>query len=418
MSTTPAPLHLEVADLPVVLRFAPAAEPDRGTAAIAAQLAELWEPLVTRSPRDPAPAGITLRVGITGETGDDADGADTIQLPPEHADSSYIVSGRVTQALIEHFIGERLLLHAGAVDLPGVGIVMVTGASGAGKSTATTVLAASGGYITDELTILDPRSLQIDAYPKPLSHVYTIDGARIGKRDFTMAEVGIDRVLTGRVGAPSVFLLVNRDQDADGVTFETMRLLEAIAVISGQSSSIWLIPNPLGTLVRLLQQTGGLLRATYAESADLPAALAEHLRGPDDAPAGAPTGASFECDIVDPPAHLRPAEAPDPSVLGSDSAAGTAGAPLRLLPFHQAVWTADGCVVLTGGDAPTAVVLEGLSALLWSLLLEADEDADAPADLTEADLLALLRAEIGDHPDSETVLTEVLALLRSHALLV
>ena len=39
MSTTPAPLHLEVADLPVVLRFAPAAEPDRGTAAIAAQLA-------------------------------------------------------------------------------------------------------------------------------------------------------------------------------------------------------------------------------------------------------------------------------------------------------------------------------------------------------------------------------------------
>ncbi len=65
--------------------------------------------------------------------------------------------------------GNHLLLHAGALDASGAG-VLVPGASGSGKSTLVAGLARAGlGYLTDELTALDLASGKLLPYAKPIT---------------------------------------------------------------------------------------------------------------------------------------------------------------------------------------------------------------------------------------------------------
>jgi hypothetical protein len=64
----------------------------------------------------------------------------------------------------------NLLLHAAAVARPDGGCLVLCGASGSGKSTLTAALVAGGlGYVTDETVCLDPVSLRITPFRKPLS---------------------------------------------------------------------------------------------------------------------------------------------------------------------------------------------------------------------------------------------------------
>jgi hypothetical protein len=65
--------------------------------------------------------------------------------------------------------GEHLLLHAGALDAGGTG-VLVPGPSGSGKSTLVAGLARAGlGYLTDELVALDLTSGRLLPYAKPIT---------------------------------------------------------------------------------------------------------------------------------------------------------------------------------------------------------------------------------------------------------
>ena len=72
-----------------------------------------------------------------------------------------------------HFIEARnghLLLHAGGSTGTDGRTVVVHGASGAGKTTLTTALVQAGlAYVTDETVCLDPDTLVIEPFPKPLT---------------------------------------------------------------------------------------------------------------------------------------------------------------------------------------------------------------------------------------------------------
>jgi hypothetical protein len=64
---------------------------------------------------------------------------------------------------------DKMVLHAGAVSLGGHGLLL-PGPSGAGKSTLTAALVSRGfAYLSDEAAAIDPASLEIEPYPKPLS---------------------------------------------------------------------------------------------------------------------------------------------------------------------------------------------------------------------------------------------------------
>ena len=66
--------------------------------------------------------------------------------------------------------GGNLLLHAGAVARTDGGAAVLCGASGSGKSTLTAGLVAAGwSYLTDETVCLDPQTLRITPFRRPLS---------------------------------------------------------------------------------------------------------------------------------------------------------------------------------------------------------------------------------------------------------
>ena len=64
---------------------------------------------------------------------------------------------------------DRLVLHAAALSVGGRGLLL-PGPSGSGKTMLAAALATAGcGYLTDEAASIDPGTLEIDAYAKPLS---------------------------------------------------------------------------------------------------------------------------------------------------------------------------------------------------------------------------------------------------------
>lgn len=65
--------------------------------------------------------------------------------------------------------GDRLLVHAAAARR-GDDLVVLAGDSGAGKSTLVAALSLRGlEYLSDEIVAIDPVSLRVDAYPKPIA---------------------------------------------------------------------------------------------------------------------------------------------------------------------------------------------------------------------------------------------------------
>jgi hypothetical protein len=93
--------------------------------------------------------------------------ADTLVVSPRPAS----LLGRLVWAINQQVINgssDRLLLHAGAVDLDGVG-VLIPAAMESGKTTLVTGLLDRGfGYLTDEAASVTAE-LVLEGYPKPLS---------------------------------------------------------------------------------------------------------------------------------------------------------------------------------------------------------------------------------------------------------
>ena len=315
---------------------------------------------------------------------------------PAAPQASYTVSGKLTQRLIETLIGARLLLHAAAIDVHGIGTVLVTGPSGAGKTTATLHLGQHGTYLTDELSILNPSTFAITPYPKPLSLIQEQTESGRVKADVRPDEVGIREVASAEAPAPALFLLADRSAEAERATLEPVALLDALAIVAGQSSSIWRIEDPLGTTARLLDSVGGLHRATYPEASGLLEAIRTtppltHTAGQWETIFGHENPAAL---ITDAAARLQePHSAKILDAVPSD-------AQLRLWPFHQALWNEEGVAVLTKHPLPHLVVARGAGAIAWDCLLTA-------APMSFGELVEAVQERIGQNPGASALLSEI-----------
>lgn len=373
----PEPLDLRVAGHPVRIALGP------GHEALAAELARLWAhladprsegeapPPTTGSEEEPA-APIVLAYSLPAPSGEEppvderAGGPRPLSPGPTAA---YTVSGDLTRAIIERRIGRELLLHAGVLDHPRLGVVVLVGPSGAGKSTATATLAAAGRYLSDELAILDPETFAVTGYPKPVSR---IDRSAPGapKRDLRPAGQG----LAPEEGAEAPALVVLLDRQDDGEAgeageaavgargIERVPMAEALAALTAQSSSLWRLSGALAALARLLDAVGGVLRVRYREAAEL-----EDL-------------------LADPPPrrHESWQELPVPVPATADP--GT----VALTAEQQALALDDGVLLLGPGRS---VLLDGVTAAVWDAL--AARGALDPAAVEEE-----LVAAMGPHPRS------------------
>lgn len=407
------PVALRVLGTPVTVCFAP------GLADLAAEVRDLWRHLAdgmggrAQAPAPGAPAQSPASADDTEPDGHaplraEGDGRAPLRVdmlprgvePSPEADDSalvecsdpartYTVSGAVTRALIRARIGEALLLHAGSVVAPGLGTVTVVGGSGAGKSTAVTVLAQGGGYLTDELTVVDPGSLQVVGYPKPVSR----RDPRIGiKRDHDLAADGLHPLEEAAPPAHLVLLERRGDNGAPEsaralgpASLRRVPLAEALGRLAGQSSSLWTVPDPLGTLARLIDGAGGVLEARYTDADE----LADLLAHP-------PAPVRQEWAVIDPPGTSSRA-----ATAHVDGTAPRGEPRFDARPFVQALQTQGATVVLREGSV---VTLGGLGACIWRVVAE-----HGPLTAEEIEQAAI--AELGAHPQSAEVVDSALAEL-------
>ncbi len=92
----------------------------------------------------------------------------TLQPADDLGDLLYLLDKSITLAL-QGARKDLCFVHGGAVLAPDGRVVVLTAASGSGKSTATWALLHHGfGYLSDELAPIDPGTLQVLGYPHAL----------------------------------------------------------------------------------------------------------------------------------------------------------------------------------------------------------------------------------------------------------
>jgi hypothetical protein len=91
-------------------------------------------------------------------------------LPAQRADDLLSgISGVINAAAILSSRNRSIVVHAAAAAYQGTAVIL-PGPSGSGKSTLVAGLIQQGlGYLTDEAVAINPDTLEIDPYPKPLS---------------------------------------------------------------------------------------------------------------------------------------------------------------------------------------------------------------------------------------------------------
>lgn len=184
---------------------------------------------------------------------------------PDLATVLHDLSPRITLAAITRREHDLFTIHAGGVaDLETGKTVAMVGASGAGKTTATAVLARQFGYVSDEtIALRDDDSIL--AYPKPLS----VLGDRAPLKD----QISPD--LLGFQLAPDHCRLVKvlyLHRTPDGPTepyLEPMSTVRAIAELAPQISFLATRDKPLQRLAVTLRATGGMDKVHYREAASL-----------------------------------------------------------------------------------------------------------------------------------------------------
>lgn len=158
----------------------------------------------------------------------------------------------ITRALIEANRGRLLMLHAGAVAHLETGRSLVYVApGGTGKSTLTRVLGREFAYLTDETVGIDPHTLAIHPYPKPVTLAPAV-GRR--KEERAPDDLGLQPAHE----APSVghIVLLRRTANRATADFTDLPVIEAITMITPESSSISELYRPLHTLAGMHARVG------------------------------------------------------------------------------------------------------------------------------------------------------------------
>ncbi|MDI3213075.1 hypothetical protein [Arthrobacter sp. AL12] len=181
------------------------------------------------------------------------------------------VTSEVTVAAILERAGELTMLHAcGVADSDGA-VVALVAKSGTGKTTASSQLARTFGYITDETVAIRPDG-SVVPYPKPLSVKQTTPGA--AKLQVGPDELGL-RVAPDNPRIAAIALL---DRVSGGnhqwPVIEPVPLVEAVLALIPDTSSQAEVVQPLQSLCRLIDSVGGVFRVSYSEAADLTDSLA------------------------------------------------------------------------------------------------------------------------------------------------
>lgn len=262
------------------------------------------------------------------------------------------VTSEVTIAAILERAGELTMLHACGVADPADGaVIALVAKSGTGKTTASSQLAKTFGYVTDE-TVAIRADGTIEPYPKPLSmKQQTPDAAKL--------QVGPDEL--GLQATPTnlylkTIALLDRVSGGDYQlpVVKRVPLIEAVLALIPETSSQAAVFQPLQSLCRLIESVGGVFRVSYSEAADLRESLAplflRELGELSKVPSGLwspalPEKPSDDADESIPPGWLRRAPAVDAVEIEGDLLVLTDSELTRLSGIGPFIWMSTKCPI-------------------------------------------------------------------------
>ncbi|WP_146132977.1 hypothetical protein [Knoellia remsis] len=334
----------------------------------------------------------------------------------------YAVSRAVTLASLERRRGTAMLLHAAGVSDEDRAVALV-GRSGAGKSTAVTVLGRRFGYLTDETVAIEDDGT-VSPYPKPVS-VITDPGAPWDKHELSPDEADL-RKPSGPAYLSSVVVLA-REATPSEPSLEPLPLVEALIAVTGQTSSLPMLDRPLERLAELLSLGGGPYVLRYRDIEDCVDLLADLLAGrvggserepwfttpgqarTDIEPAVSDPATGQAVDRAVDPAHGETGAGGDGPVDGEANvaAAGSLTDDVRIVrgPWCDALHGEGGSVVLIGDEV---VHLGPIGEVVWGL-------AAQPVTVGEARTAVI--AEFGAHPDGAAIVAEGITALLDNGVL-
>lgn len=259
------------------------------------------------------------------------------------------ISERLVHRITEHGInllaGRALLLHAAGVSTSSGEVLGLVGESGAGKSTAASVLCSRGfGYVTDEtLAVLADDS--VVPFPKPLA-------LRIAGRE-DKVHVSPDSLHLGRhpdlpLRLERIALLARDPWHQGEPTHEMVPFAQAMLALIEHTSAFVQLATPLTTLAAVVAHTSPV-RIRYREAGDLVSLLTDLL----DARLSAPT---------DGPVRTGYGATTDSSASGQQWSAVNLSASAHWSAVADAVRVGPEIVLLVANQP---LVLSGDAALLW-----------------------------------------------------
>ena len=260
------------------------------------------------------------------------------------------VTSEVTVAAILERAGELTMLHACGVADPDGAVIALVAKSGTGKTTASSQLARTFGYITDETVAIHADGTVLP-YPKPLSVKQAVHGA-------AKLQVGPDELgLRVAPDYPRIRAIALLDRVAGGdyrlPVIEPVPLVEAVLALIPDTSSQAAVVQPLQSLCRLIDSVGGVFRVRYSEAVDLEACLAPLFLSDLEKRSGAVREWS--------PALVESAAQPGDQI-GAHSRASTPVGWLQRTEAVDAVEIGDDVLVLTQAELTR---LSGIGPIIW-----------------------------------------------------
>ncbi len=185
------------------------------------------------------------------------------------------VVNQATNLAIRSRRGSRLLFHGAALAHPSLGTaIALVAESGTGKTTATRHLGRELAYLTDETVSisLEPGDdYRVEPFAKPLS---TLEGGVRPKVQHSPESLGLmpaSLALDTRLVAVAVLDRIRDEVDEIGPKapehnpdrpsgVSRLQLVDAIAELVGQTSSLTAVPRGLVAFATMLDECGGAVR--------------------------------------------------------------------------------------------------------------------------------------------------------------
>lgn len=181
-----------------------------------------------------------------------------------------LLSTDITLAALSHRQGDQLwMLHAAGLADQSGRVVVLSAASGTGKTTAARHLSRTYAYVSDETIAIDASGTVLP-YRKPLS---IIEPDAVHKVQTALSSIDGGHPLPGDLRVAKIVVL---DRSPDGPLepeLEDLDVATALALLAPQTSYLGHVPAPLQLVDAILTATGGASRLRYREVTTLDAVI-------------------------------------------------------------------------------------------------------------------------------------------------